>query len=1022
MKRMNNWLLLLLAAVLLLSACQPGVTESITPSGESSAEDTSSKEETENGERLYTLVSVGKPYTLNVEPSGGGYDDFFDQQLTDGLKTPDVGAHYIDSRMVGFSSDLIFTVDLGEDGKRISAIVARSLDQTKDGVKLAHSARFYGSNDGKSFDRLGTVEFEETGFLTVSSARLELEEVTDYRYIRIRMRVGIGGAFIFLDELEVYADVPAKEETDTVALAYGNENIDRMAWKALSTGREALPAASENAAAGASYTFENCTFDERAPENDKYLTDGERTTRLFSESVWVGMQAKEKDVSSIKVDLGKKHSDLYHLRVHALGSGIDVRYADYIDAYGSEDGKNYTFLGRMYAPLKGDNYTYTLLLPEYISARYLRLDLAPGAGNYWLEEIEVFAGLENIPEDSVYGDVSFPKVTEEVYWDGGDADYSETQNLILGKLQQIATSYYAPATVKKEHTPGDSPILTDGKRATSKTCYAPDWFFASGGNAIDFFFDLGAVSTLESFKVHTLDQKSWGISRPKFVTILLSNDGNLWYPVSDSKWDESKLGNSFTPTTLEFTLGTPYAARFVRFRVECGYNESVWLDELEAFGTKEVKEGTVLVQNSGIIPNRFYTNEEDKQYATTENTDVKAHDISFINTQMTDLNRLLPYVAYLDEEGNITDTFMDGFVLSNGEDLPSKSKVAEASYKKDWDHLFNCLFNGPTGMNHVEEVVGTVKDALNKPDYKVQIYLSLFPIRDTVTDFGDVDGDGISEDLTKAEDRRKVLEWFTDLCLEEFASRGYKNLELGGFYWGIEAIGYWRDDSHLVKETADVIHDRGSQLLWIPYYVANRYYTGYELGFDLVCMQPNVMFTGDVPLWQFTHTAEVSKQTHMSVEIEHSYQALSDPHFVRNYMLYLYYGAVTGYDEGVRIYYDDRDNFAQMARSDLPLCRMQYESTYRFAKGTLEVYPETVETLTFTAKKDTILDGTLNGEGVPARYTPAGSPEHGSVVLSVDGTFRYLPEPGYTGKDTFAYTYNNYLGESQICYVEITVE
>ena len=39
-----------------------------------------------------------------------------------------------------------------------------------------------------------------------------------------------------------------------------------------------------------------------------------------------------------------------------------------------------------------------------------------------------------------------------------------------------------------------------------------------------------------------------------------------------------------------------------------------------------------------------------------------------------------------------------------------------------------------------------------------------------------------------------------------------------------------------------------------------------------------------------------------------------------------------------------------------------------------------------------------------------------------DGTFRYLPEPGYTGKDTFAYTYNNYLGESQICYVEITVE
>ena len=294
MKYMKKWLLLLLTAVLLFSACESGVTESIPSPGESSTEEASSEETTDKEDRLYTLVSVGKPYTLNGEPSGGGYDDFFDQQLTDGLKTPDVGAHYIDSRMVGFASDVIFTVDLGEDGKRISAIVARSLDQTKDGVKLAQSARFYGSNDGKEFERLGTVNFEETGYLTVSSARLELEEVADYRYIRIRMWMGTGGMFIFLDELEVYADVPPKEETDTVALAYGKENIDRTAWKSLSTGKEALPAASENVAAGVSYTFENCTFDERAPMNDKLLTDGERTTRLFSESVWVGIRAKEK--------------------------------------------------------------------------------------------------------------------------------------------------------------------------------------------------------------------------------------------------------------------------------------------------------------------------------------------------------------------------------------------------------------------------------------------------------------------------------------------------------------------------------------------------------------------------------------------------------------------------------------------------------------------------------------------------------------------------------------------------------
>ncbi len=1025
---MKRYFLLLLTSILLLTACQsalPAESSADLSAGGTESADTSSGEESIevfDPPSQHTLISVGKPYTCSATPSGGTYDDYFDQQLTDGLKAPDVGTHYLDTRLVGFADDCIFTIDLGEDGKRISSVVARCLDQTKDGVKLCDEARFYGSSDGKTYDRIGTVEFEQTGYLTVSTARLELESVVDYRFIRIRMRVASGGMFFFLDELEVYADVSEKEVTDTVAIAYENENIDRYAWKSLSTGAEAVPVGYENVAKGVSYSFVDCAFDERAPEEKKFLTDGQRTNRLFSDGVWVGIRAKEDAVSSMVLDLGKKHSNLYNVSVHALGCGIDVKLADYIDVYGSVDNKNFTFLGRMYAPASADNYVYTLLLPEYIGARYIRLEFAPGNGSYWVEEVEVYAGYGTVEEDSFYGTVSFPMVEQDEYWSSGDKDYTTRQNLLKGKLQQIATSYYADAVFDNKHTAADSLILTDGKRATSKTCYAPDWFYASGGNCIDFFFDLGGISTLDAFAVHTLDQKSWGISRPKFVTILLSNDANTWYPVDSYTWAETELKNDFSPITLEFSLDTPYAARFVRFRVECGYNESVWLDELEAFGTKKVSGSTVRVEDSGITPNYFFTREEAYRYATTENTPIKAHDISFVNAMMEDTNRLLPYVAYLDQDGNIVDTFMDGFVVTNGEDLPSKSKVAEASYMVDWQHLFDGMFNGPTGLNHIEEVVQTVKDALNKPDYKVQVYMYMFPIRETVTNFGDVDGDGVSENLTNKADREKVLNWYVDLCMDEFASREYKNLEFGGFYWAIEAINYGKDDTHLVTETADVIHAKGSYLFWIPYYVANRYYTGYELGFDLVCMQPNVMFTGDAPMWRFPHTADAAKRLGMCVEIEHSYQALSDPHFVRTYMLYLYYGVLTGYDEGVRIYYDDRDNFAQLSRSDDPLRRMQYDATYQFTRGTLDITPEKVDDLQYTVGKDTLLDGNLNTHEQPARYTLVAAPEHGSVALTVDGVFRYFPEKGYTGTDTFAYTYNNYLGESETCYVTVTVK
>jgi hypothetical protein len=111
-----------------------------------------------------------------------------------------------------------------------------------------------------------------------------------------------------------------------------------------------------------------------------------------------------------------------------------------------------------------------------------------------------------------------------------------------------------------------------------------------------------------------------------------------------------------------------------------------------------------------------------------------------------------------------------------------------------------------------------------------------------------------------------------------------------------------------------------------------------------------------------------------------------------------------------------------MAYSDDPMYRFQYEATYRFLKGTLDIYPDVRATAKFETDGDTVLENTLNAEGDFAMFTLTGYASHGSVTLSTDGTFRYYPEKGFTGKDTFTYTYNNYLGESETCTVEITVK
>ena len=121
--------------------------------------------------------------------------------------------------------------------------------------------------------------------------------------------------------------------------------------------------------------------------------------------------------------------------------------------------------------------------------------------------------------------------------------------------------------------------------------------------------------------------------------------------------------------------------------------------------------------------------------------------------------------------------------------------------------------------------------------------------------------------------------------------------------------------------------------------------------------------------------------------------------------------------DAIHIYYDCPIPVKGSAHSLLT-----YKATYEFAKGTLDVYPETRDTLSVKTGKDTALEGALNTENTFSRYTLTGAPENGILSLTVDGDFVYYPKKGYTGKDSFTYTYNNYLGESETCTVEITVE
>lgn len=1006
---MKKWLTFLLAGFMILTACGNPIPD--TPSSEESVKENI-------GGPYLTLVSVGKPYTTNVEPNEN-YLDCYSQQLTDGEKTSNIGAHYSDSRMIGYTANCTIQVDLGEeDGKRIKKIVARSLEMHQDGVALAASVRFSASNDGKKFTTLGTRPFKETGDLTVSEVFLELGEATDYRYIRIQIYNG-SGVFFFTDEVEVYADIPPKEQSDNVAAVYATENIDRNAWKSLSKGVAVNPIDTKVVTVGKKYTLNNCTFDERAPKTDTLvLTDGERTSQYFSDPVWLGMVADGEKSPEITLDLENKYDNICSFKVYTCGGGVNVDLPTYIDIYASNGG-DYTFVGRMYAPKEGRSVAYTLLLLEYIEAKNVRFVFPKEVGNYWVEEIQVIAGYNEEQSDVLYPPVYYPKVTEDIYWDASEPDYKTEQNLLLGLKQQVSALFYADVDKHAKESPADFPYLTDGNLASDLYCYSGEWFYTGGGQGIEFFYDLGKLSTLTSVNISLLEQTDWGISRPKYISVFLSDDGNYWYEVAEYTRGDTALNKNQTRISLPFEFDKAYAARFVRFRFE---GAAMFFDEFQAFGTKEVKASAVRLANSGMNAVPYFTNTEDAQFASTENTPIKASEIMLVYGDRNKREDLLPMVAYLDEEGNIKDTFMDGFIYCSHYNLPSGALGHLANYKQDWEYVFDNDFNGESGFDALDEVVGQVKEALGLTDYKVQVYSTFLTLHDTVSDFGDVDGDGVTEDATTADGRAKIFDWYINKTLDEFESRNYKNIEHNGFYWLNEAVNWEKDDSHVIAECGERVHAAGSNFLWVPYYSANRFFTGYELGFDMISMQPNVVFSTDAPLWRFDSAIEMTMPRKMTVELEHSYQCLGDPSFARSYMLYLYYGVKTGYMNAIHVYYDDIANFALMGNSNNPLCRMQYDATYNFAKHTLETTPAKREAFKLKGKKDSIIEGNLNESDALQLFTLTSAPEHGYVTFNSDGTFRYFPEKGFTGADSFTYTYNEFLGESEKCIVEITVE
>ena len=788
-----------------------------------------------------------------------------------------------------------------------------------------------------------------------------------------------------------------------------------------------------NALSGLLPAFSRPASSEYPGNGGRALTDGVRT-QIFDTQSWVGFNGREP--VTLTFDLGEVVDGLADFEVGAFeerdyGIGLPAAVAVSV----STDGENFSWIGSVLAPAEvsgTEAYPFTLRLAGTVSARYIRYEIG-APSNTWLFIDEVTAVRYGAGADGdgptsgevgdYYGDTNIPEITEPEYWDPSESDYAQERNLIAGLPQQI--EQFAPFSAEVATTfynsKEDAAMLTDGKFAGQAAYSDPAYFRFTGGLGRTILYDLGRESAVSSFAGSFLYELSTAVGLPRRLLIKASQNGVDWQTIHVT--EAFKTSETAARVEVAEAFAQTYRARYIKFVFPV--NTHVYCDELAVYGTKRIPDDAAdLVADEAedtIYPDKYITPDD---FLGVNNMLLSYnHDPASASGGKTTAEEYMPFVGYYDRGGKLADTFFDSFLF-----LPYGAYVNEENGDfAAWNAYVDNVFAEDANINALSEAAERVSEGLGR-DVRVSVFFSILYTWPDKTSFGDVDDDGVIEDFSKAEDRKKAIKWIIDEQLSRFEAGGYDNLDLLGFYWYEEQVTY--TDPHeleLIRYASDYVHSLGYKLMWIPWYCAPGYTDWKELGFDMACMQPNYAFSGQATVERLYDNAETTRRLGMCVEIEiGQYDAQAD---ILRYKEYLAVGAETGYMDAVKCYYQAGMPGAFYAawKSADPFVNSVYHDTYLFAKGKYDsnetaggaiADPSDLELDTTSGRGVT---GSLNVETESDyRVRIETSPKYGTLRFG-GGTVTYTPLAGFAGTDTFT-VYLEYIhGDSKTATVTVRV-
>jgi hypothetical protein len=297
---------------------------------------------------------------------------------------------------------------------------------------------------------------------------------------------------------------------------------------------------------------------------------------------------------------------------------------------------------------------------------------------------------------------------------------------------------------------------------------------------------------------------------------------------------------------------------------------------------------------------------------------------------------LLPYVAYVDADGEPRDWLFDSFLLiefatDSGVSLHHHPEGAPPPTVADWEWLADAWFRERTGLAGLERAFARAGRALGDQNRRGRVVLTLpIPFREDRA-FGPLPGSESKLDFAQPVDQHEALAWYVDRVVRDWRARDYPHLDLVGFYWVAETIP--PEYEPLVQWTARHLHRQGLKLYWIPYYGAQGLDRWRAMGVDAVMLQPGHFFTQERNEQQLATAAQLARAQGAGIEMEFDGRAIDDEDYRRRYWGYLDAGAKYGWMREAVLGYYEGGGAVRMFVQQPERARPLYEALYRFVQG-----------------------------------------------------------------------------------------